>query len=604
MFDKKKKFIYDFNINQLKKLGPYFTIEKLGEVDIHPAIETYVNAAVDNLIFQDRQQLIGNSIFDYSGDEIGGYLASVDDILKRRKKFSLKFFAELIEKAIDFNINFIQSPKPELLQLVFEDKQHMPVQDIIQRLKHLYYYEYFNKVITSFVSRKKIIALNRDEFNELLNRVDNLSTESNQKEILENFITAASSFFNIGNAGKNDIPLEAFTLFISGKGLVSYNEALKSSIGDSPQTEYDPTYFIKILNSVVEEKVEYVAEEPAIIKTNSVLDDFEGGDVVEEETEPAPEAGEDFDEQFEDFPEEISNEKNNNVGLEELTGDDQEEVEIPIPQSEKSEPEKKPENTVTSFFGGIPDEDNTSDGDESEEFIVADGINLEDFAEAEENDDEVEIPTDDDSTVEETPLFEEGETTSDEFEDIFADITEDQDEEPEIEEQPVEINETTEEETDEFPDFNFEEEGEIPANNSPDMTDEDTGESEPDEESPANERGFFEREGSVDEDHGASFNASMGIAFNNEDDQIPQPANSSEVIDPAVILDHPNMSKIIIEVFDYDMEEFADTMELIAQSDSKEKALNILDQLFERNGVEKTSKEAQNFIDIILEYFD
>ncbi|GJQ63070.1 MAG: hypothetical protein SCALA702_21230 [Melioribacteraceae bacterium] len=597
MFDKKKKFIYDFNINQLKKLGPYFTIEKLGEVDIHPAIETFVNAAIDDLIFQDRQQLTGNSIFDYSGDEIGGYLASVDDILKKRKKFSLKFFAGLIEEAIDFNINFIQTPKPELLTLVFQDKQHMPVQDIIQRLKHLYYYEYFNKVIISFVSRKNIIALNKDEFNELLTRVDKLSTESNQKEILENFVTAASSFFNIGNAGKNDIPLEAFTLFIDGKGLHTYNEALKNSIGDTPQSEYDPTYFIKILNSVVEEKVEYVAEEPGVNDMDTGLDDFEGGEVSEEKPEELTSSVEEINEELDEIPEQ---------GIEDKSA--AEEIKDIAPFEEGTDEKAEEEDhSVTSFFGAMPDEDETNETEEedNEEFIVADGINLDDFTEVDENEetDDSPLEEEEENAGNDDPSFEEGEPEAEDFADIFAGISEETEEPVDEEESATEeagIPVEAEEKTETFPDFNFENEDSVEENTETDESGTDNLYEEVKDETNTQD----EPENVLDDSNGTSFNASMGIGFNDEEEQAPLPLNSQEVIDPAEILDHPNMSKIIIEVFDYDMEEFADTMELIAHSGSKEKALDILDTLFERNGVEKSSKEAQNFIDIILEYFD
>jgi|GEM_PF-5576220 len=607
MFDKKIKFIYDFNINQLKKLGPYFTIEKLAEIDIHPAIETYVRAAVDCLIYQDRQALIGNSLFDYSGDDVARHMAEVDVILKQRKKFSLKYYAGLFEEAINFNVNFICSPKQELLKIVFGDKKHMPTGEILQRLDHLYYYDYFNKVIVSFLSKKKIIALNKDEFSELVNRVDNISAESNQRDILLNFVSNAASFFNIGNTGKTTIPVEAFNMFLYEKELTRYSEALSQTMGDNVLYEYDATFYNKVIDAVIEEKVEYVSnvtknDNAFSLDEEDALSDFEGGEIGEEEFSPADEfknpeqveSNEVLEEEFEDSPDKI--ELSDDVTIPE----DEEGTEIP--------------GKITSFFGESFEDESTSMLEpEEEEFEVADELNVT-FEEVEE-DNPVETPAPLEDIPDDKPSnndidamfnsvgFDAGEEDSEipdseaaEEDEEFSSFFKKQEEPEEID--PAEEDELTDEEIN-FPNFDD-------TDNAPDdMTD---IQEEPEEhEDPFAElhaQDMDSLEDAVDTpDENVSFNASMGIAFNGDDEVHEEINPVSHSIDPAELLEHKKMPKIIQEIFEYDMEEFADTIEIIANSDSKEKVLDVLDRLFSRNGVDKSSKEAQNFIEIILEYF-
>jgi len=70
MFEKEIQFISDFTLNKVKKLGSFFTFEKLFSANIHPAIVQYISAELDYLIYEDRKRLLNNSVFDYSGGEI------------------------------------------------------------------------------------------------------------------------------------------------------------------------------------------------------------------------------------------------------------------------------------------------------------------------------------------------------------------------------------------------------------------------------------------------------------------------------------------------------------------------------------------------------
>ncbi len=67
MYEKEIQFITDYNLNKINNLGSSFTLEKLIDLELHPAIIRYISGELDYLIYRDRKVLLENSSFDYSG---------------------------------------------------------------------------------------------------------------------------------------------------------------------------------------------------------------------------------------------------------------------------------------------------------------------------------------------------------------------------------------------------------------------------------------------------------------------------------------------------------------------------------------------------------
>ena len=134
MFEREIKFIYDFNLNKVNKLGPYFTFEQLASSGIHPAILHYISAEIDYLIFEDRQQLLKNSVFDYSGEKISLLFSQISNEVKHSKRFSLEYVSKLILHASSFIINFLVRPKWTLVKFVFDEGDHKTTSEIKQIL--------------------------------------------------------------------------------------------------------------------------------------------------------------------------------------------------------------------------------------------------------------------------------------------------------------------------------------------------------------------------------------------------------------------------------------------------------------------------------------
>jgi len=155
MFEREIKFIYDFNLNKVNKLGPYFTYEQLLASDINPAILHYISAEIDYLIFEDRQKLLRNSVFDYSGEKISQLFVQIGDEVKRTKRFSIEYISKLILHAASFTINFLVRPKWTLVKFVFDEGGHKTTSEIKQILNYLYYYKHLKSILVSYINTKK-----------------------------------------------------------------------------------------------------------------------------------------------------------------------------------------------------------------------------------------------------------------------------------------------------------------------------------------------------------------------------------------------------------------------------------------------------------------
>ncbi len=283
MYNKEKQTIFNFCLEKLKPLGPYFPVTKLAETGIHPAISTYITAAVDFLVYEDRLLLFKDSKFDYSGEKVQKLLKEIGIELKENKKFAIKFYLDLVKKAIDFNINFLLSPNEEIEKLVYSGKQQATAEEISLKLNYIHYYGYLKNILISFISRKNVVLLNNEEFNKLLGKVDQLSTESNRNDILQQAVSGIGNFFNYGLNGPELVPLDAIKLFLKNKSLFELEEMLEAKT--SMEEDKLPQSFFEelLLGNVSKSSVPETERTESIESTTEVtLDNTYSIDVHEE----------------------------------------------------------------------------------------------------------------------------------------------------------------------------------------------------------------------------------------------------------------------------------------------------------------------------------
>jgi hypothetical protein len=359
MFEREIKFIYDFNLNKISRLGPYFTYEQLATTEIHPAILHYISAEIDYLVFEDRQNLLKNSVFDYSGEKISYHFTQITEELKKNKRFSAEYIAKLILHASSFTINFLIRPKWALTRFVFDEEKHKTSNEIKQILNYVYYYKYLTKILISYINTKKILSMNVEEFEALLNKADMVGIDNYLPAILSNSLKSMAEFFNIGEVKKNRIPLPAVEMFLEEKELLNHLKVLNATFGTDENTRFNLADYHKVLSRVMLER----EEAPPVVE---VHDEFETSEieapepvekvVPETEKEVVPDKPEEEISEKEKIESEVSEEETEEIESKELAEENEEPILLDEPIDEEKIDDESKSEEIIEIEGEITEE--------------------------------------------------------------------------------------------------------------------------------------------------------------------------------------------------------------------------------------------------------
>lgn len=561
MFEREIKFIYDFNLNKVNRLGPYFTFEQLSRVDIHPAILNYISAEIDFLIFEDRQNLLKNSVFDYSGEKISNYFNLISDEVKKSKRFSLEYISKLILHASSFTVNYLVRPKWTLSKFVFDESDHKTTLEIKQILNYIYYYQYLKKILISYINSKKIISMNSDEFISLLDRVDKLGIETYLPSILSNALKSMGDFFNIGEIQKNKIPFLAIEKFLEEKNLEHHLNKIHSIFGTDITTKVNILDLQKTLESVMLEKYEHhpekvieeeeIKEEISPVKEPEIIDEKMDEALIEDYEEESTTSDESINDEIAN-PQKlrIRIDKNNEI---ESIADDEDSKTSPI-EEYIGENDSATNETTEELYDSNSGFDQYVD--ENEEILEEESeIEKEETFEGyEHKSEDVTLKTNElEDLIEENSIIEPEKVSDDEI------INPDQ-----IENATSEIS---------FSD------------NENDLSNEE-------EETEESMLKSILKGGEDESDE----------SLETDKDDLSKDTNKQK-IDVAELLEHKEMTKIIEVIFDYDIEEFANTLDEISSCQSYDDAVVVINQALRNRNLSSSSKEAESFKSIISQYF-
>ncbi|HSD62358.1 MAG TPA: hypothetical protein VLB50_01130 [Ignavibacteriaceae bacterium] len=261
MFEKDIKYIIDFTLNRVNKLGSFFTFEKFAAAEIHPAIVGYISSKLDFLIYEDRKKLLQNSSFDYSGSEIAKYFKLIAEEIKKNKRLAIEDVKTLVTQAVNFNINYLVTPNNTLSSLIFSENKSRSVNEIKIMLNYVYYYDYVRNVFQGYFSRRKILSLSEAEFGLILNKIDKQMFSSHTNDLIDNALTSIADFFNEGGLNKTRISAQTIELFLKEKNLMEALFKLRRSIPSEDKGKYDIEEIRKILYSKEHVKIEKKIEE-------------------------------------------------------------------------------------------------------------------------------------------------------------------------------------------------------------------------------------------------------------------------------------------------------------------------------------------------------
>lgn len=586
MFQTEIKFITDFTLNNVKKLGAFFTFEKLLDTNIHPAIKQYLNAEFDFLIYEDRQKLIEKSLFDYSGAKISHYFTLISEEIKKTKKVSYEDIKTLISRAISYNVSYVIKPNWSLQKLVFGEKKSIPVSELELVLNYPYYYDYFKNVFRAYLSKRSVVNITSTEFELIINKVDRELFSAHFEKLVDNSIASIADFFSIGGLNKRSVSVEAVELFLKEKNLIDHLLKLKRAIPDPGRKKYDIDDIRKIIFSAT--PVEPNTISPTIDdELNKENDEFEKVKTLEEaEINPltySPETDTGEDKSDENIIQEIVQDEIVKHDIEDLMEVESPEEVLLDDDTEKLIEEETHEQEVLEESSGEkePDEifineDNIEEIKEEEiaeqilpekstETLISENTPQEEITSSEEILDDEELL---DILSEETGATEEVSLLSDkEEEDLFSFYDNELKDTNEINDEDEIIN------LDEL---------EL-------KSDDLSGEEITDKQMKSDDSHIpvakveIEKEGSEEE-----------LTFT--------PAKKTR--DIFSFLTSKEIDKITDAIFSSDSEDFANTVERISECENYEKATEILKSLFSSGKISPQSKQAVLLTNAVANYFD
>jgi hypothetical protein len=631
MFEREIQFIYDFNQNKVKKLGSFITYDQLQNSDIHPAILSYISGEIEYLIFEDRQKLLKDSLFDYSGDTINTHFSHISDEIKRSKRFSLNYIEKLILHAASFTINFLVRPNWSLLKFLFDEEKNKSTLEIKQIFNYFYYYPYLKKIVISYLDKKKVVTLSYDEFKSLLKKIDRLGLESNYHNILDEALDSMGEFFNIGVSKRRFVPVKAVSMFLEEKSLDPFLIKLNEVFTNTETSRYDVEEYKNIMRDVIYESDESLESSEAEFDypKDEKYDDLNRidtfGESIKEkhiEEEPSEVLAEEIYAEVIGEPDKIEIEgKNPSFG--DMDGEEIDEIDIDedatavnesvdelaefVKEEKELEQIHKEADTLISQNIGDSFKENTdeiqSDFLENNAPEVSPKLN-ESFSES-----VTEAQKELDEALEQNKnaqldIVEEDSISEEDIK--LEDLLSEDEENIEFMDNDIEEPEEQKEVTESL-DFNsilieqenivvLDEDEEIKEVNSDNVFIFDEVEKELELFNETDLSEYYTPENITDKE-----DAPVNV---NESSNDKKNENKSVLIDLTELLGNKKMNKIIDTIFDYDMEEFATAIEKITEASDKNEAMQIVEDICNSAQVSPTSKEAKTFKTIISEYFD
>lgn len=582
MFEKEIQFISDFTLNKVKKLGSFFTFEKLFNANIHPAIAQYISAELDYLIYEDRKKLLNNSVFDYSGSEISKHFLTIGHEIKKRKKVSYEDVKNLVVQAVSFNINFTARPRWSISKLAFDNDEFRTAEEISLLLNYIYYYDYIRNVVKAYIQKKGLVNISASDFNIVLGKLDKELFAARTGELIDNALYAIADFSAIGSVNKKIVSVSSIEMFLKEKNLIDYLFKLRRAMPSDAKQKYSI------------EEIRRVIDSSASSDSSLVLPSEDEKFMVESLNEET---------------EEVLLEENNNLfspdELEEVGSFEENENKEDIFVGSKEERDTKfeDENIKESFLveEKIP-LNPASDGEtETEKYSdFREDLIIEKESVIQELDEDISSTADDENLLNELQKDNEKEGNED-FLNIYKKNIEDLSEqldEIRSDEEEIEFDLTDKEHLDSF--YDFEEE--------PDslLIDDIREEGNDEDENPAEEENsLLQLEENIVDDENI-FEDKTDINSNEVEDKkivagVCKPQRGKDIL---IYMSDKEIDKIVSNIFNEDKDDFATTMEKISECSVYDEATEILKGVFFTYRVNPYSRDAVTLTNAVSKYFE
>jgi hypothetical protein len=282
MFEKEIKFIVDYTLNKLRREVAHINMGRFLNSSIHPAIIKYCSAEIDSQIRNDRNKLLTDSFFDYSGKEISKYFNLITEEIRQNYKMKGEDLKKLIIKAVSFNVNYVIRPGWTLSKFIFSQEKEKSIRDLLYYFNYVYYYDYQIKVLSAFIQKRKIDLITRDEFVLLVGKIDKEVISSNRKEIIREGVVSLADFLNEGAMNKDKLAPYLLEAYFKDKKFIEAAELLRKIYANDDKLKQPVKDIVKRLSAGLKEEI-VIPEKPDVHQDENVAEKHEMTEIVSEQ---------------------------------------------------------------------------------------------------------------------------------------------------------------------------------------------------------------------------------------------------------------------------------------------------------------------------------
>ena len=616
MFEKEIKIITDFSLEKIKKLGAYFTIEQLSQSELHPSISKYINAELEFLIFLDRKELLQKSAFDYSNPEVNKYFNLITREIKNTKKLSFEDVKNLILQAVSFTANFLVKPKWSLTKFIFNEDQLKSIDEIKLSLNYLHYYDYLKNVINIYIEKKNTPSFSLIDFEVALNKIDKELYSTHSHKLIDKALLSISEFFSMSGVEPNKISPNCVELFLKEKDQIDYLFRLRRALPVNAKKYYDINTIRNIIYTAGDINKPFVLpsrdEEEIILedgkfqedipneivpiikpdeKPNKKIEDREEPEIKIDDEQSVSEQGLfEFEEnQEQETTEEVETEERTERESEEIPFDKEDELK---PMEDETSEVAETKNSESDELDSLLEDEILSDISSGDDLLTAFDSQLKALEEESDSilSEDEELHEDNKSSIPETKKQDEN------IEQITEDKGEPKEESDSILSRDEELHEDNESPISET---------EIQAENIEQIL-EDNG--EPKIELEAEEQNIIEEEIEIEnleedkqpEEPVISVESSATDKMKEKKDYRQAPHRERDLFS---YLSNKEIEKVVINVFNEDREDFANTMEKITECFTYDEATEILKSVFFSYRINPYTRDAVTLTNAVSNYF-
>ncbi|HSP88133.1 MAG TPA: hypothetical protein VLN45_08360, partial [Ignavibacteriaceae bacterium] len=125
-------------------------------------------------------------------------------------------------------------PKSTLTHLIFKNSEEpKSTAEIKVYLNFIYYYDYLKEIVNKYFTKRKIVNLSKEEFREILDKIDAELLASKKSEIISDAINSISDFYNNGGITKSSFQVSLIEAFLKEKKLIDLTEVLQKEVKDN-----------------------------------------------------------------------------------------------------------------------------------------------------------------------------------------------------------------------------------------------------------------------------------------------------------------------------------------------------------------------------------